>query len=698
MVTPASVKNGAPITEQGYVDITPMPWSSFASGVMTPGQVDEVPDLQWPGSIAVWHRMRTDSQMQALTNAYFLPMRRFTWSIRPNGAKDEHVEKIAGDFGLRVEGTDLNLGRRRGRFNHDDHLRHALLASVYGHMFCEQFGVIDDDLDWRLRKLAPRMPQSISQIRTARDGGLEGIVQHGTGGTPWNPDVIKVDRLVAYVWDREGSNWAGRSMYRACYKHWLRKDRLLRVDAMKNERYGLGIPTGRAPKGANANVIAEHGRLAQSIKADPDGGVGLANGADISIEGIRGALPDTLASIRYDDEAMARSFLAMFIQLGQTETGSRALGSEFINFFHLAVQAMAGWYQRITNEHVIEDIMDWNWGVDANAPLLVYAEAEAEEPIGAADLVQLIENNVLVVDDELRSWARGRWNLPAPTQAPGSGVAATRERIRGVHARTQTYDRPGQVGHRPRNDVEVAAAFDPEALQAAWEDAAASLVDEWATIQQDQIDALVDGITAAVDAANPTALAGLAAPVLGADVIGDHMMAAAETAVTGARAEAAAQGVQIELFNMAEIEPLVRARAGGVAVLMSRSLAETAARQALIRYGADVLDGTIVAAGVRTHLEELSDTYLVDQLGGALTQAQNMGRAAVMGQRPAKIYASELLDANTCGPCQSKDGHKYDTIDDAHKDYPTGGYSECQGGPRCRGTLVAVYDEATPTA
>ena len=30
--------------------------------------------------------------------------------------------------------------------------------------------------------------------------------------------------------------------------------------------------------------------------------------------------------------------------------------------------------------------------------------------------------------------------------------------------------------------------------------------------------------------------------------------------------------------------------------------------------------------------------------------------------------------------------------------YPLlGAYVSCQGGPRCRGTLVAVYDEAPPT-
>jgi len=98
---------------------------------------------------------------------------------------------------------------------------------------------------------------------------------------------------------------------------------------------------------------------------------------------------------------------------------------------------------------------------------------------------------------------------------------------------------------------------------------------------------------------------------------------------------------------------------------------------------------------VREHLEGLSDQYLDDNLGGALTQAQNTGRRAVMERGPQKqIYASELLDQNTCVRCAAIDGKEYASLSDAERDYPTGGHKDCLGGARCRGTLVAVYGEA----
>jgi hypothetical protein len=57
------------------------------------------------------------------------------------------------------------------------------------------------------------------------------------------------------------------------------------------------------------------------------------------------------------------------------------------------------------------------------------------------------------------------------------------------------------------------------------------------------------------------------------------------------------------------------------------------------------------------------------------------------------MYASELLDENTCVNCEKIDGHKYDTESEATSDYPSGGFADCLGGPRCRGTIVAVYGE-----
>jgi hypothetical protein len=96
----------------------------------------------------------------------------------------------------------------------------------------------------------------------------------------------------------------------------------------------------------------------------------------------------------------------------------------------------------------------------------------------------------------------------------------------------------------------------------------------------------------------------------------------------------------------------------------------------------------------------LSDSYLQDQLGGVLMQAQNSARRTVFGGAPegGTLYASELLDGVTCIPCRDLDGTEFDTIESATESYPSGGYWECLGGARCRGTLIWTAPTESPAS
>lgn len=687
----------APRTDFAYAGLTSPGWSAWIA------PEEEVAALRWPGSVNVYHKMRTDGQVSALLKGTTWPLRRRGWRINPNGASDEAVEMIATDLGLPIKGEADQPVRGRKRFSHDDHLRHALLALVYGHMFMEQQGIIGPDLSWRLRKLLPLMPHSISKIDVARDGGLVSVTQHGS---VLDTKPIPVSQLVAYTWEREGGNWTGRSLLRTLYRSWLVKDRLIRIDALKNERYGLGIPTGTAPPGAKDTAV--YGELASKIRAGETSGVGLPNGASLAVQGVTGSLPDTVASIRMHDEAMARDFLMMFLQLGTTETGSRALGGTFVDFFDVALDTISDWYTGVTNEHVIEDMIDWNFGSDENAPLIEDGKGDDDDdlPLSTTDLTTLIDKGVLVVDDNLETWVRDRHGLPERGENPRPSVTvvppvtdappAVAARTRPVAAASSTAT-TGTVGHRAPSVVEAEAGVDFETLQRQWQTDTEAAVSEWAPVREAQIDALTAQVLAAVNEGNLAALATVSAPVLGVEIIEAAMMRSAETGVATATAEGVVQGVVVGYGDVELLRPTIRARAQATATLMARALSDSAARNAIMRYGAD-LAGDVVAAAVRQHLTDLSTAYLTDTIGGALTQAQNTGRRVVMSTEPsARIYASELMDNNTCTACANTDGRQYDTMAAAEADYPTGGNAECAGGPRCRGTLVAVYSEATAT-
>lgn len=386
------------------------------------------PELQWPSSIDVFDKMRReDAQVGSVLRACTLPIRKTAWMIDPAGASDEVVALVAADLGLPVKGRDDEVPlRTRGRFSWTEHLRLAMLELVYGHSFFEQ--VYDTSSGRaRLAKLAWRPPRTISTIDVANDGGLVGIKQRGIAG---KSDIeIPVSKLVAYVNEREGGNWLGQSLLRQAYKNWLLKDRMLRAQALTVERNGLGVPVytgapvpdGASPEERDKWLESEKSAglaLAKGFRAGDGAGASLPNGAELSLKGVDGKLPDTDGPIRYHDEQIARAVLAHFLNLG-TETGSWALGSTFADFFTESLNAVAEHIRDTTQQHVIEDLVDLNWGELERAPRLVFEPIGARHPITAEGIKSLIDAGALTADSSLEAYLRDVFGLPVRTDAGG---------------------------------------------------------------------------------------------------------------------------------------------------------------------------------------------------------------------------------------------------------------------------------------
>lgn len=101
----------------------------------------------------------------------------------------------------------------------------------------------------------------------------------------------------------------------------------------------------------------------------------------------------------------------------------------------------------------------------------------------------------------------------------------------------------------------------------------------------------------------------------------------------------------------------------------------------------------------RASRRELEQVGLKDAARRVAAPALHVGRVRTLREtRPARLYASELLDDRTCSRCEAIDGREYDSMTEALRDYPAGGFARCFGGHRCRGTLVAEYAVARRAA
>lgn len=263
------------------------------------------------------------------------------------------------------------------------------------------------------------------------------------------------------------------------------------------------------------------------------------------------------------------------------------------------------------------------------------------------------------------------------------------------------------VLRRQPTALELQAGTDFVRMQRDWESSVDSALDSLNHIRHKQIRFLVAQVRSAAKAGDLDALGTLSVDsTASAEVLFTQLLRAARDAGRQQQREAESQGVVVPKWSLSESsaqgaltaavgESLLRSVARITARLMGSSLVQSAIRRALSLVGRAALTAPQVADDVLEFLSDLSLTSVREAVGAAITAAQNEGRRTVLAVAPpARFYvSSEILDRNCCQPCRGVDGTEYETLNAAMSAYPSGGYVSCLGGPRCRGTIIAVWIE-----
>jgi hypothetical protein len=251
---------------------------------------------------------------------------------------------------------------------------------------------------------------------------------------------------------------------------------------------------------------------------------------------------------------------------------------------------------------------------------------------------------------------------------------------------------------RQPTDLELASRADFADMNDAWHKAVDDTVKAWAAIQSAQRAEIAAAVQTAIDSGDIDQLDTLTVSTTDAtNLLYGRMQTYAQQAGQAQQREAEAQGVDVpewtlddQALTAAAVRDRLRQVAVATARLLGGGLVQSALRQAMRLFGSG--SGQQIAAQVDAHLRGLSDASVEEALGGAMSAAQNEGRMAVLSAAPPATYvATEILDRNSCKPCRQIDGTRYHSLGAARRVYPSGGYTGCLGGPRCRGTVVAVW-------
>jgi hypothetical protein len=674
----AAATGSLPTSEIGSV----LPERQFTSGLV-PGwtlfeaqaRIIPVAKLKWPVSIVTYEDMRRDPQIQGLLQSFWLPIRQYEWYVDPAGTTGTVAEEIAQDFGLPLFGEE-NPDETRG-LDFDDHIRIALVATATGHKIFEEAGELDEQGKFRLTRLEQRPETTISRFNIAPNGDLISVQQYGSVPAP----TIPAERLLTYVWDREGANWAGRPLLYGLYRPWLLKDELVRGDAVTHRRFS-GVPytkqtqPGVVDSGASAAAAA----AMQALRAGDTSGIHFPYGIEPGILSGDGS-SSAINSAEYHDRQMSRAFMQMFADLGTTPHGSRALGTTLLDHFTLGVITVANWVRKSTMLAVRREVTR-NYGPEAKAPEIKFREERAQE-LTPEQLVALVEAGVIVADDDLEKAVRENGSLPQRNKS---------EKARPVPGKNLTIDNTEIAASAPEPGTQAAESkTDFQGLQRSHQATLANLTAMWAGVQAAQILDLTSQIRNAADVA---ALAALTPTVIGGVQLAKALEPVVEHGAQTVIDSAAAQGHTLATPDLTGAHATIANAAEATATVLAQALGQSAASKATGLAGGG-LSNDDIASQVADYLHGLSGATPEYELTGLISQAQNEGRFTAMEDAPdgARFYASEVNDSNTCLPCDHEDGDGFTSIAEARRDYPAGGYVACEGGKRCRGTVVMVLAE-----
>lgn len=669
------------------------------------------------GALTYDKMRRTDAQVYAILNVIKLPIRSATWYIE---TEDDAVKEFLEEALFE-------------RLDWDDVLRHALLMLDFGFEVMEKV-YYEDEGKWWLKKLAHRAQTTLWKWLTDENGDFAGYVQHARKNEQWQTLEIPAERCALFSFQREGNNFEGISLLRACYKHWYIKDGIYRIDAIAHERFGVGVPYAKAPQTYTEEDKDSALALMKRYKAGeqahffvpPDWEFGIM-GSDDSTR------YNPMESIKHHDEMIARAVLATFLNFGTTGTGARATADSMTDLYMNALGAIAEQLASTIQKQIIDQLLEFNF-TDAEARLR-YADLETRKRDELADgLHKLVSSKILNPDFNLEQWARDVWDLPEITEEDREDLkdeakeqeAEEQEAEEQEEAEAEENEVEAHEGcnhdhvkfSAPSGRKRIEFWRDPTPLEQTvalreiagkQEDGAEELVLAYNAIKPELVESLVNQGEEALRSEDVGMLENI---TVSKDILKRLEKTATQIAsdifAYGRRSVREEKKRQLRLptnqttelrdeeLTNAEIRAILNLRGRRFADRLTRRALESAKETFIELYRTEgiSIDDEILDQ-IAEELNGLSENVIRDEGRGLIADALAYGRqveADIQDEDVKGAQYSAILDENLCDECRAQDGRTFTLRSrNYYRFAPPNKY--CFGGVRCRCLYVYIFSE-----
>lgn len=400
------------------------------------------PQMDGPTAIKNLDEMRrSDAQSHAALEVVKMPIRTANYEVDPADPEDPESVAIANFVKWNLfDGMTTTW---------DDVVRQSLLMLDFGFMLFEKVWTVQEEGEYKefvvLHKLAPRPPKTLWQWFTDEDGSLLSVKQLTVKAGTYQFLDIPASKLVRFTFQQEGDNFAGISMLRTAYPHWLIKKQLYVIDAIRATRYGVGIPRAKLQPGykPTAEDRAAMAQMLQGLSSHQHAYLIQPPQVEVDIlmpQGVRGGV-ELLSSIDHQNEQITRNILAQFLDMGgKSQGGSRALGASAMDFFLNAIESIANQLCDVLNKQVVKDLVDMNFTTTKYPTIRAVGIGDPNVQALATAAQALAASGLLTPDKATENTFRSLMNLPEvkdvvlPVQpggapppvgvGPGAGAAA----------------------------------------------------------------------------------------------------------------------------------------------------------------------------------------------------------------------------------------------------------------------------------
>lgn len=397
--------------------------SQGASDYAVLDQVD-IPELMGSQKIATYEKMRRDGSVRTSLRVVKTPLLAGEW----------YVEAPKDPTALELEATDFvdaclnNMSRTPLQV-----LWEALLCLDFGYYAFEK--VFKTAL-WRpprelarekevviWRKWAPRHPRNTMGWVFDEHGGVQAM-KHNRKPDGFDEVLLPIRRLLIFTLDEEAGNPEGFSLLRSSYAHWYYKTNLYKIDAIQKERHGIGIPDIVLPPNpttSDKNFAREMGR---NLRTNEKAMIIRPQGFEIGFAEPKGNQVDALESARHHDLMIKANVLAQFLNLGTTESGTRAVGNVQEDIFTKSIKYIGDLVTSVINKWAIPELVKYNFDVTRFPEVRVRRLGDTTELRALSiTLRNLVESGLITPDGETERWLRQTHDFPAPSpEALGRGV------------------------------------------------------------------------------------------------------------------------------------------------------------------------------------------------------------------------------------------------------------------------------------